>query len=51
MPGFISEAAVTGDGRRSIAVLTTTRRPGDARQDQQEEAMTVLVDHALCSAM
>lgn len=50
MPGYISDAAVTGDGRRAVAVSATTWRPGDERQDRQERAMTALVDRALCSA-
>ena len=50
MPGFVSEAAVTGDGRRSVAIVATTWRPGQAQQDAEEAAMTTLVDHALCSA-
>jgi D-alanyl-D-alanine carboxypeptidase len=50
MPGYISEAAVTGDGTRAVAISTTTWRPGDEQQDRQETAMTALVDHALCSA-
>jgi D-alanyl-D-alanine carboxypeptidase len=49
MPGYISEAAVTDDGRHAVAVSTTTWRPGDEQQDHQEKAMTVLVDHALCT--
>jgi hypothetical protein len=50
MPGYISEAAITGDGRRAAAISTTAWRPGEAQQDRQEKAMTVLVDRALCSA-
>lgn len=48
MPGYLSEAAVTGDGRRAVAAVAMTWRPGDDRQTRQEEAMTSLVDHALC---
>jgi D-alanyl-D-alanine carboxypeptidase len=50
MPGYVSEAAVTGDGTRAVAVSATTWRPGDERQDRQEAAMKALVEHALCSA-
>ncbi|MGI5417283.1 serine hydrolase domain-containing protein [Actinomadura luteofluorescens] len=50
MPGHVSEAAVTGDGRRAVAVSTNTWRPGDERQDDQDKAVTELVDRALCGS-
>jgi D-alanyl-D-alanine carboxypeptidase len=48
MPGYNSEAAVTADGQRAVAAVAMTWRPGDDRQDQQDRAMTRLLDHALC---
>ncbi|TDE33313.1 class A beta-lactamase-related serine hydrolase [Actinomadura sp. 6K520] len=48
MPGFISDAGVTAGGRRAAAVSANTWRPADDRQDTQDEAMTRLIDRALC---
>lgn len=49
MPGFVSAAGVTADGRRAVAAFTNTWRPGDERQDRQDEATVELVNHALCA--
>ncbi|WP_281291121.1 serine hydrolase domain-containing protein [Streptomyces montanus] len=48
MPGFISEAGATPDGRRAVATSTTTWRPGQEQQDRQDRATAQLVGHALC---
>jgi D-alanyl-D-alanine carboxypeptidase len=48
MPGFISDAGVTDDGGRAVAVSTNTWRPGDDRQDVQDKAAIRLIDRALC---
>jgi len=48
MPGFISDAGVTDDGRRAVAVSTNTWRPGSDQQDAQEKATIKLIDRALC---
>jgi D-alanyl-D-alanine carboxypeptidase len=51
MPGYLSEAAVTADGQRAVAAVAMTWRPGDDRQDQQDRAMTRLVDDTLCPTL
>ena len=48
MPGFVSDAGVTDDGRRAVAVSTNTWRPGSDQQDTQDRAAIALIDRALC---
>jgi D-alanyl-D-alanine carboxypeptidase len=47
MPGYVTEAAVTADGARAVAVSTSTWS-FDEEQAAREEATAELVDHALC---
>jgi D-alanyl-D-alanine carboxypeptidase len=48
--GYRTRQGVTTDGRRSVAISTTSRSPTDLSAEQgTDRALATLVDHALCA--